>query len=169
MKKEKIFTGDEIISEILLEVPESSEILASYGVSCVGCHINQYETLKDGILGHGYKQDILDSILADINESYKKIKEFKNLEITELAKKKILQFQKEAGKENYGLRIEAEKNIITSEVSYNLDFTRVPEKDDRVLKLNGLKVFCDHESFKLLKNKILDYKKINGEEGFKFS
>ena len=63
MANQLIFDGSEIIGDILALMPEAAEILSSHGVSCASCHINAYETLKDGILGHGYDQSDLDSVL----------------------------------------------------------------------------------------------------------
>ncbi len=169
MSSEKHFNGDEMIADILFELPDSAEILASYGIGCAGCHVNQYESLKDGILGHGYGEKVFRSILDDLNESFGEQNQFKNLEITDLASEKLKDFKSQAGKENYGVRIEAERKFGSDDISYSLDFERVPDKNDRVFEVQDISIFCDHESFRLLKNTVLDFKTENGEDGFKFN
>lgn len=63
------FDGSEMISDILTLMPESSEILFSHGLGCIGCSFNIYESLCDGVLGHGFTPEDLDRILADLNEA----------------------------------------------------------------------------------------------------
>ncbi len=65
---QKQFTGDENIAEILLELPESYEIFASYGLHCAGCPISPMESLKDGAASHGIRDRAWEMLLTDLNE-----------------------------------------------------------------------------------------------------
>ncbi len=167
------FSGEEIISDILLEFPEAHEILAAHGIACAGCHINQYETLKDGVIAH-YGEDLFWVVIKDLNEAAIELKlaldgerKTTDPEITESAKTKILEFQKEAGKEGFGLRIEVTLNP-GSEPNYFLDFEEKPERGDRLIEDKGIKIFCDPDSYRFLQNKRVNYVLLDGEEGFKF-
>ena len=72
-KKKLLFTGDELISEILKQMPEAHHILLAHGLSCVGCHINNYETLKQGCAGHGYNDEEFNYLLTDLNDAAKEL------------------------------------------------------------------------------------------------
>ncbi len=164
------FTGDEIIADVLLDFPTAHEVLAAHGIACAGCHINQYETLRDGIIAH-YGDEMFVVVMKDLNEAAEELGhegggDKKDPVITDNAKAKILEFQKEGNKEGFGFKIEVIQDY--GEPSYFLDFQERPDRGDKVLESNGVRIFCDISSYKWLQNKSIDYKTENGEEGFKF-
>jgi len=62
------YTGDETISYILMDLPESYEVFASYGLACAGCPIAPMEGLRDGAAAHGLVGNSFDQLLEDLNE-----------------------------------------------------------------------------------------------------
>lgn len=46
-------TGDSTIYDLLQERPESSDVLFSYGMGCIGCAIARGETIKQAADAHG--------------------------------------------------------------------------------------------------------------------
>ena len=156
------FTGKEPVSEILMKMPESAEILEAHGLSCASCHMNVSEGLVDGILGHGMTQKDAEIILRDLNEAACELKipkegrVSKNPELTEFAAIKIKEFQEEAHQKSYGFKIEVLPDTIGS-AQYYLDFLEFPEKNDRVIESRGIKLFLDADSLAFLKNHIIDY------------
>ncbi len=64
----KYFTGDETIVDILLALPESYEVLASYGLHCMGCPVAPMESLEDGAASHGIRGKAFEQLLEDLNE-----------------------------------------------------------------------------------------------------
>jgi hybrid cluster-associated redox disulfide protein len=62
------FTGDETIVDILLAVPESYEVLASYGLHCMGCPVAPEESLENGAASHGIRGRAFEQLLEDLNE-----------------------------------------------------------------------------------------------------
>ena len=42
-----------------------------YGVHCVGCSASSFETMEQGILGHGFSEGELMDILMEINDAIK--------------------------------------------------------------------------------------------------
>ena len=168
----KQFSGEEIIADILLEVPESQEVFAAHNIACAGCHVNQYESLKDGVMAH-YGEDAFWEIIKDLNEMCQELKIPANQElkkkdpiVTDAAKKQVLAFQAEQKKEGFGLRIEVHQN--GEDLSHFLDFEDQPQKRDIVIQTNDIRIFCDPESLRLLKNKQVNYVVEGDEEGFKF-
>lgn len=62
------FTGEETISDIMLEIPESYEVFASYGLACAGCPIAPMEGLRNGAAAHGLVGATFEQLLEDLNE-----------------------------------------------------------------------------------------------------
>lgn len=56
------------IGEILDICPEAGEIMAKYGMGCVGCPMAQMESLEDGAKGHGVSDEIVIEMVEKINE-----------------------------------------------------------------------------------------------------
>lgn len=162
------FTGEEIIADVLLDFPEATEILNAHGIACASCHINQYETLRDGIIAH-YGEDMFYTILQDLNEASEEsggISDKPAVVITDIAKAKILEFQADSQSAGFGLKVEAHNN--GGEINYFLDFLEHPEKKDKVLESNGIKIFLNSESDRLLRGKQINYITTDDDEGFKF-
>ncbi len=65
---EKLVTRSSIIGDIIRENPFAVEIFMDYGVHCVGCHVSDFETLEQGILGHGFSEGELLDIINELNE-----------------------------------------------------------------------------------------------------
>lgn len=165
------FTGQEFISEILEQMPEAQEIFAAHGLSCAGCYVNTYETLEQGVLGHGFDDEATNRLLEDLNEAARSIKlkiniKLKNPELTQKAKKKVLEFQKEQKSIGFGFKVQVEQE--KGEPSYFLDFLEKPDKGDVIIKTLGINLFLDKDSLKQLQNHIIDFgSNEEGEEGFK--
>jgi Fe-S cluster assembly iron-binding protein IscA len=164
------FSGEEIIADVLLDFPTAHEILAAHGIACAGCHINQYETLREGIIAH-YGDEMFSTVMRDLNEAAMEMEHEmgsgkKDPVISDAAKAKIEAFQTEGGKQGFGFKIEVVQEY--GEPSYFLDFQERPDRGDKVVDSNGIKIFCDTNSYKWLQNKIVDYQQVDGEEGFKF-
>lgn len=170
MTNQPTFTGDEIIADVLLDFPTAHEVLAAHGIACAGCHINQYESLRDGVVAH-YGDEMFVVVMKDLNEAaadsgHQVSSDKKDPVITDTAKQKILEFQRDADKVGFGFKIEVIQDY--GEPQYFLDFAERPDRGDKVLESNGIRIFCDINSYKYLQNKQVNYKTENGEEGFKF-
>lgn len=55
------------VSEIVALVPESEPLLAEYGLSCFSCSANAYETLEEGCASHGFADEDINDLTADLN------------------------------------------------------------------------------------------------------
>lgn len=68
---EKI-TKDLLIKELFIKFPEHAEKLAATlsneGVACVGCCASAWETLEQGLKGHGKTNTEIEKIVKDLNE-----------------------------------------------------------------------------------------------------
>ncbi|HEY5713958.1 MAG TPA: iron-sulfur cluster biosynthesis family protein [Candidatus Gracilibacteria bacterium] len=174
MSKSLQFTGSEIIGDILGAMPEASEILASHGVACASCHINAYETLEQGILGHGFGQDTLDDILQDLNEAAADMgltteSTKKNPPtLTTAAANKIRDFQKSQHKEGFGFRIEV-TDFSLEDPGYFLDLEEKPDKEDHIINSQEVQLWLSPDSYRFLQNKTIDYVETKEDAGFKIA
>lgn len=55
------------VSEIVALLPESESLLAEYGLSCFSCSANAYETLAEGCASHGFSDEDINDLTADLN------------------------------------------------------------------------------------------------------
>lgn len=167
-----IFTGQETVADIMITLPEASEILASHGLGCTSCSLSQIENLKDGVLSHGFTEQDLERILADLNEAAEDegISQINTQDLPPRISKEALsaisRLQQEMEMKNKPLRIEVE--IIESEKNYFIDFCEKPERNDIIVGTPTCGVILDPPSYRLLKNMIIDYRVENKEEGFVF-
>ena len=63
-----IVTRETIIGDIIRKQPFSVEIFMDYGIHCVGCHISDFETIEQGVMGHGFSEGELLDIINELNE-----------------------------------------------------------------------------------------------------
>src|SRR3989338_8233193 len=111
-------TKDMLIAEILAENPEKaqllSEMMIDFGIHCVGCGAAAFETLEQGVLGHGFSEEDLKNLVKQINEvlaenssSENELKNIKNfsLKFTKTAIDKIKSIIKAEKNENAILRV----------------------------------------------------------------
>lgn len=172
MTKTLQFTGEEVIAEIIQKMPEAQHIFLAHGLSCVNCQVGAYESLAQGCQVHGYDEAALKRILEDLNEAAKELnieknKTFNNPYLTENAKIKILEFQKEQEKEGFGFKIDVLPKCGSSP-DYFLEFLETPQENDQVIESLGIKLFFSPKSLNALLNCEIDFgTNDEGDEGFK--
>jgi hybrid cluster-associated redox disulfide protein len=145
--KQELISKDMTIGEVISKHPQVANTLMSYGLQCVGCHINTMETLEQGCIGHGMPEETFNEMMIKVNEvaatsSNEESKQTKDgnkqpIILTETAIKKVKELI--AKEENaQGLRV----GLVAggcSGLSYDLAFDEQRE-DDKVVELDGLKV-----------------------------
>ena len=169
MPKKRTFTKDMTIYEVLNKYPESSEILQQFGLYCVGCSLSAFETLEQGILGHGMPKKTLTEILKVLNTEFEKLqKEIQNkgVHLTNRAALKILELAKAENRKIYALRVKMEQQ--KGDITYAMDFANKPGKTDQTLEFpHKVKLFIDPKSLKNLKGSTIDYVVTYEAEGFR--
>ena len=129
------------IGEVISKYPESADIMTSYGLHCVGCGVNPYESIVDGCLGHGMNEETLDNMIKEINNGIKNKEDNKDkiIIVTEKAVKELKRLMKEEEKDNYGLKFTLDKTTM----DYGLDFAEKQEKNELVISDNEINIFID--------------------------
>lgn len=72
MTEPYILKKDTIISTIIDDCPRAVELLTEYGLFCVSCFLNQFDTLETGAAIHHMTPDQIDSMIREINGQIKK-------------------------------------------------------------------------------------------------
>jgi len=165
----KLIRRDMTIGEVVQNYPSLAEVLMESGVHCVGCGASYYETLEQGLAGHGKSDKEIDSIIKKLNQSIpKESGSSDKLIITERAAKKLEEILKKNHKENMGLRIKVEAGGCSG-YQYGFELEEKKGKDDSMIKVNSVKFFVDKESMTLLKGAKVDYVDALTGAGFKIS
>ena len=157
-------TKDMTISEVIEKYPSTIETLLMTGVHCIGCHVSYFETLEQGMKGHGMSDEEVDEVINEMNNVIKneKLNENEDFKITEKASIKI----KEVLKDKQGLRVEVIPGGCSGYM-YNITTEDKINNEDKVINEGNVKVIIDKESFDLLKGSKLDYVDSLQGAGFK--
>lgn len=172
----KEITKEMPISEILREVPEAVELMLDIGLHCVGCNASSFETLEQGMTGHGFDKEDIKDFVEDINSVYKEQQKKKDLnlksgeselEIREgnnIYKLAGLEFTEAAYKALHELKEKAGLQIVMeaggcSGYKLQYDFQEGPKEDESVYKLSGdLEIYINNFTEEKLKGSTVEFK-----------
>jgi len=162
----QIVTKDMTIGDILKNHPEAVEIMLSYGLHCVGCQVQFWETLEGGCLGHGFDEKKINDLVKDINAAITEVPEGKEFYATPKAAEKLKEMAEKENKPAV-LRI----NVVAGGCAgfkYDLDFDEEKQSDIRI-ESQGIIFVMNKESEKLAKGAKIDYLDTLNESGFRIS
>ena len=169
---------DMIIGEILSLHPEKASLLAEimmdFGIHCVGCGAASFETLEQGVLGHGFSEEQLDNLVDSLNkaieleeQSTKTMAEFK-LTLTPKAIEKVSEAMNAENK-NSTLRVSIMNGGCCSGPMYDLEVISSPKTGDINFKQDDLNIAVDRSSLEFLNGAEIDFVENENESGFKFN
>lgn len=168
----QLITKDMTIGEVIQKYPSVIEPLLETGVHCVGCGASYWETLEQGLKGHGMPDEMVDEVVAKLNGYVKDeapaAKEEKVLSITKKAAEKITELQVKQKKEGQGLRVMVVPGGCSG-FSYGFDWETKAQAEDVVVEEQGVKLFVDKNSMEQLKGSKLDYVDAFTGAGFRIS
>jgi len=162
----QIVTKDMTIGDILKNHPEAVEIMLSYGLHCVGCQVQFWETLEGGCLGHGFDEKKINDLVKDINAAITEVPEGKEFYATPKAAEKLKEMAQKENKPAV-LRIDVVAGGCAG-FKYNLDFDEEKQSDVRI-ESQGILFIMNKESEKLAKGAKIDYLDTLNESGFRIS
>lgn len=64
---------ENIIYDVIMDFPKAAEIMLIYGLHCVGCSANQFETIEVGAKVHGMSDEEIKKMVREINAELKKV------------------------------------------------------------------------------------------------
>ena len=71
MAEEKI-NKDMTLGEIVAKNPEAAQVMLTYGLHCVGCHVASWETIEQGAKAHGLNDKQVGEMVGEINKRIQK-------------------------------------------------------------------------------------------------
>ena len=173
-----LITKEMTIGAIAEQYPSTVNVMTAYGLHCLGCHSNPYETLEQGMQGHGMDEQLLEKMLKDLNDIAKQDQEHHShpsefsgefkIDLTEKAAQKIKGIMQTEKKENYGLRVGASPGGCSG-FRYVLDFEEKPTEQDTVVEAHGVKMFVENSAREMLNQLHIDFVEGLNESGFKIS
>lgn len=167
---EQYVTKDMIIADVVAKYPDVAGILTKYGLHCIGCHANPYESIENGSLGHGMSDEEIDVMMNEVNEyiagANDESEEIENPDIflTETAAAKIKELMQKEG-DYKALRVSVLPGGCSG-MTYGMEFAKANRDDDIVLEKHGVTVFVDKTSMKKLAGVQIDY--VEGLQGAGF-
>ncbi len=168
-----LITKETTIGEALQIYTGSADIMLNYGLHCIGCHVNPYESIEDGAKSHGMDDSTINKIISDINkaiglkDTVNKSEHTEMLKVTSNAAKKIKELLKAENKLDYALKVKVIPGGCSG-YSYDLAFVKSPAAKDEVIIQDGAKVIVDANSKQMLNGVELDFVDSLKESGFKF-
>jgi len=63
-----VVTKHMILGEVARLYPKSAEIMLEYGLHCVGCFANAFDTIEDAMKIHGLTEQNIGEMVARINK-----------------------------------------------------------------------------------------------------
>ena len=168
----QLIAKDMPIGQIFEKYPQKAaklaDVMTNHGLHCVGCHVNVFETIEQGAMGHGMNKKELDLLLKSMNDVLMENKEsIEGLRLTKAALTKVKELQQKEKKTGCGLRVAVEPGGCAGS-SYALYFDK-EAKGDHVIKQDEVTAYIRPEHFELLKGTEVDY--VDGLQGagFKFN
>jgi iron-sulfur cluster assembly accessory protein len=156
---------DMLIGEVVSTHPAVADVFLSYGLHCVGCHVNAFETIEQGAMSHGMSVEEVDEMVAEANSYLTQLTANAGVfSVTKKAIEKLKVLAAEEEKESWGLRVEVIPGGCSG-FKYNLEFEAKAKETDEVLD-EGFPLFIDPDSKEMLLGAKLDY--IDGLSGSGF-
>lgn len=57
------------LGEVIQKHPQTANVMASYGLHCIGCHVSVWETVEQGGLTHGLTPQEVDKMVSEMNKA----------------------------------------------------------------------------------------------------
>ncbi len=161
-----VITKDMMIGEVVSTYPPVADVFLSYGLHCVGCHVNAFETIEQGAMSHGITEEEVDEMVAEANTYLSELSaSSETVLVTAKAIEKLRLLSAEEGKDSWGLRV----GVLAGGCSgfkYELEFEEKAKEGDIVLN-EGFPLFIDPESMGMLHGARIDYHDGLSGSGFK--
>ena len=167
-------TKDMTVADIIAKYPFAADIMQSYGLSCFGCAVNTLESVEMGAKGHGIPEERMEEMVEEMNSvissgktPVREEKPIQPLAVTPKAAQKMKDILTQQKKEGWGIRIVVSAGGCAGYM-YGMDFAQKGEENDQVIHANGVPVFIEANSTKLLSGVVIDFVETLQESGFKF-
>ena len=154
----QMITKEMTIGEVVEQYPQAADVFTNFGLHCVGCHSNPFETIEGGTLGHGMPEEEMNNLLVELNKiiSSAKTSSITAMSVTENAALEIKNLLDSQRKSDHGLKIKVVPGGCAG-YKYEINFVKAGAENDMVIEDKGLKLFIDPASSKMLQGCTIDY------------
>ncbi len=167
-------TKDMTIQQILTEFPEHSgtltEVMLQAGLHCVGCGAASFETLEQGVMGHGKSVEQLESLLTQLNNVLNSSKEQSVdgpvIRLTDTAVSKIKEMMADEA-DNTGLKISVQSGGCAG-WTYEMAFQQEASGDEMEIEQDGVRLFVSKDNASKLQGTEVSYVTSLQKSGFTF-
>jgi len=171
------------IGEVVAKYPDAAEVMLGYGLHCIGCHVNPFESIEMGAMGHGMSDEDFESLIKDLNEVAQRsvadsFKEGQHqhddaqkslpetITLTDAAIAKVKELLAKDNKQGFNLRVQVVPGGCSG-FKYGLSFDDQSYPDDIKFDQDSFKVLIDPESMGFMKGASVDYVDGLSGSGFK--
>jgi len=158
----KDLTIDDVFQKFPSKAQKLAQIMTNAGLHCVGCQASTFETIEQGMTGHGMSQKEINSLVKELNETIEEKESTEDIKFTEFAAEKCKGFRKES---NHGFRI----GLNRGSCGWTYDFKFKESKADNELEFKDkdIKIFIEKEQIDKFKGMVIDYVDGLQNAGFK--
>ena len=160
------------IESILALFPQRSQKLAQAitraGLHCIGCGAAQWETLEQGMQGHGKTADETVALVSELNRILAEPLELNTIQLTERAAIKFKSIREAEGHPEASLRLGEEEGGCSG-FQYLLDFSEGKLPTDEVYTSHGVDIHVDRAQLSHLLGCEIDFIDSLHSGGFKIS
>ena len=160
------------IKDIFSTFPHKAEkigyTMTKAGLQCVGCRASTWETLEQGMSGHGFEEADIETMVQTLNAILEESVDLTAITLTEKAAKKYIDILESEDKQGWGLRF-GEKKKGCSGFEYELDYAKQPQETDSTFTSHGIEIYVETALLSRLLGSTIDW--IDGltNSGFKVS
>lgn len=151
----QLITKEMTIGEVIGKWPWTVDVFTARGIHCAGCGAATFETVEQGILGHGREVAELDAIILELNAAVTEM-EGVLFAVTEKAARIIQDVMEEEGHSGKSLRIKVAPGGCSG-FQYEFGFEEEKGEGDTVVEAHGLTVLLGEKTLPLIKGARLDY------------
>ena len=168
MQSSPLITGKITILDLIAIFPQSTDILAAYGLSCFSCPYGGSESLTEGCSAHGFSGEMTAALLQDLNLAMSEaprrpqritvtpvaLREARKEENRQSARERKVKSVK-SRKETWGLRVQ-----LDGQGGFCMEFRTKPMKGDVTLKPKtkaGIPLFVPRFLFIRVGGAVIDY------------
>jgi iron-sulfur cluster assembly accessory protein len=144
-----------------------ADVMLGEGLNCVGCGASNFESLEQGVIGHGMDEEKLNEILEKLNDVLNE-PDVEGLVLTDVAVEKVKEIIKKEGKEGSYLKIGVVEAGCAG-YKYELNFVDEKKDGDEVFECKGIRLIYDKEMKEKLDGVEIDYVEGLQGTGFRFS
>lgn len=179
----QLITKEMTVGEVIMKYPNVVDILQSFGLHCVGCQVNTYETIEQGTVGHGMSKEEMENMINEANDYLNKNGtglENRDVDkehiananevvvLTESAAKKVKSYMEQDGDPNKILKVSVKPGGCAG-FTYGLEFETEPEENEMVFEQHGVKIAVDKTVSREIIGLTIDYVDSLQGSGFKIS